>query len=782
MPSALTFAFVVLPPAYVAAVARLRKLALVVDFYRRPAAKSGWNEESRGTLLREQRHVQGETMQDHFASATRTPLPQPEFDEQPPADLMAAVEACVLNRDDIRAWRAARVLVLREVEASLRPIGRALVERMCPASARIASHMNLAFMAACIDAIGWPDYRAVERWVHGHTIVGEIPDTGLFRPLEQPFECPADVLSPASNRAWNKSLQRSVQSLATGAEGDDAAIVHEVEKLTRKELSEKLVRGPFTLKQLEKRFGDGKCRVQRRFGVDQGTKDDGSRKVRGIDNARAASLIRRQWCHETIVCISIAFVAMVARLFQFFCARLGIQMLRLLLGLDDMRAAYRRVPTWQQWYTVFAIWSFTRSRVELYYLDGHNFGHRSAVLNFNAFPHLVVALCRVLLAVPVDHFFDDYLIVDLALASLSGTDGISGQEGLAVIHELLGQMVEPKKRKPMAGSNVALGIDVDVSRVVQEHAVFASATETRIVKVLATLTSAKRQNFLPPSLASRVRGVLNFIFSSAAASFGRAALQPLAQREHRDTSFEFVGTPLEDMLVFLEFILWRLPELRLPLQRDSRSPKLIYTDAMYNQISRLLRVAFFVWCPVLCQAFHSHMELSSAYLDTFISRELKQLIAQGEGVARLLPLFSMPEFFFGQTALGFVDNTYSLSAFVHGYASKPDMGYLVNAYSTALFTLQLRCWDEWIPSAANISDLPSRLKYDEYLRLFPDSIWVDPVLPDLTRWGASLAQLQDVLRSRGTSLTQLHRAVVQRRMVAQRRMAAEQRARARGPA
>ena len=124
-------------------------------------------------------------MQDHFASATRTPLPQPEFDEQPPADLMAAVEACVLNRDDIRAWRAARVLVLREVEASLRPVGRALVERMCPASARIASHMNLAFMAACIDAIGWPDYRAVERWVHGHTIVGEIPDTGLFRPLEQ---------------------------------------------------------------------------------------------------------------------------------------------------------------------------------------------------------------------------------------------------------------------------------------------------------------------------------------------------------------------------------------------------------------------------------------------------------------------------------------------------------------------------------------------------------------------------------------------------------------------
>ena len=119
----------------------------------------------------------------------------------------------------------------------------------------------------------------------------------------------------------------------------------------------------------------------------------------------------------------------------------------------------------------------------------------------------------------------------------------------------------------------------------------------------------------------------------------------------------------------------------------------------------------------------------------------------------------MPEFFHRQSAFGFVDNMYTLSAFVHGYASKPDMGYLVNAYSTALFALQLRCWDEWVPSDANISDLPSRLEYDKYYEYFPDSIWVEPVLPDLTRWGASLTQLQDLLRSRGTSMSQLRRMV-----------------------
>lgn len=42
--------------------------------------------------------------------------------------------------------------------------------------------------------------------------------------------------------------------------------------------------------------------------------------------------------------------------------------------------------------------SVARQHVELYDLDGHNFGFRSAVLNFNAFARLVVAAVRSLFA------------------------------------------------------------------------------------------------------------------------------------------------------------------------------------------------------------------------------------------------------------------------------------------------------------------------------------------------------------------------------------------------
>ena len=108
------------------------------------------------------------------------------------------------------------MLALRQVEHELYAYGRAISECMAGASTRIAGHMNLAFMACCVDAIYWPDYRCVERWVKGHTIVGDIPDTGLFRQLFQPYRSAESVLSLASNEKWNRKLR---QSLARQAEG-----------------------------------------------------------------------------------------------------------------------------------------------------------------------------------------------------------------------------------------------------------------------------------------------------------------------------------------------------------------------------------------------------------------------------------------------------------------------------------------------------------------------------------------------------------------------------------
>ena len=82
----------------------------------------------------------------------------------------------------------------------------------------------------------------------------------------------------------------------------------------------------------------------------------------------------------------------------------------------------------------------------------------------------------------------------------------------------------------------------------------------------------------------------------------------------------------------------------------------------------------------------------------------------------------------------FQDNTQALSALIHGYASKPDMGRVVNAFHLAQFGVRARVWLEWVPSAANVADLPSRLMLDEMMRSVPGAVYVPTVLPSLHEW------------------------------------------------
>ena len=50
---------------------------------------------------------------------------------------------------------------------------------------------------------------------------------------------------------------------------------------------------------------------------------------------------------------------------------------------------------------------------------------------------------------------------------------------------------------------------------------------------------------------------------------------------------------------------------------------------------------------------------------------------------------------------------------------------------------------EWVPSAANIADLPSRGEYNEYFANFPASIWTDFRLPDFASFMGPLSELME---------------------------------------
>ena len=69
---------------------------------------------------------------------------------------------------------------------------------------------------------------------------------------------------------------------------------------------------------------------------------------------------------------------------------------------------------------------------------------------------------------------------------------------------------------------------------------------------------------------------------------------------------------------------------------------------------------------------------------------------------------TFPNVLRGRRVLHFVDNTVALSKAVHGYANEPDMAAVVNALHACDAALQCDSWYEWVPSKANVADLPSR--------------------------------------------------------------------------
>ena len=78
-----------------------------------------------------------------------------------------------------------------------------------------------------------------------------------------------------------------------------------------------------------------------------------------------------------------------------------------------------------------------------------------------------------------------------------------------------------------------------------------------------------------------------------------------------------------------------------------------------------------------------------------------------------------------------------MSSCVHGYASKLVMARMANAVQMALCGLEVRAHFVWVPSDANISDIPSRV--DSVSGMDTDErkvchIWTELELPGEGEW------------------------------------------------
>ena len=115
------------------------------------------------------------------------------------------------------------------------------------------------------------------------------------------------------------------------------------------------------------------------------------------------------------------------------------------------------------------------------------------------------SIARTWMAVPVDHYVDDYVEPDVAAG------GASAQESVEVSHNVLGHSTEARKRKPHAPQHPILGVGVSLADIATRLRVTAFAIPMRVLRTMAAFTEMRERQRMSPREASQTHGRISYL-------------------------------------------------------------------------------------------------------------------------------------------------------------------------------------------------------------------------------------------------------------------------------
>ena len=620
-----------------------------------------------------------------------------------PADLVIAIDTVLLRGEAIQKDRTQRIDELRELATLLGDMRSALDACKSKEALAIAAPFNAAWTAAVIDAMMWPDIDLPVRYIKGFDVVFNIRDSGVFRSDPQPASISREDFM-ADNERMVKTISEQIERAATTGDAESRERRKQCWIRTKEEIEEGLMKGPYSRARMDKKYKRGRWRCIGRNGIMQ------KGKWRCIDNGRSSKHNKATTMYERITCGKSDFPALVARAMarrrtsqrtrHRFCMR---------HGTNDLRAAYRRVPTRQPQFTCVAVWDADTSKVVYCDVPGHNFGLKSAVVNFNRFPELAAAAARRLLWCVTEHYYDDN---DTCETKEAGT---SGQDALVTLcgDELFGFGYDPGKDVIMDESNEYLGVVSDLGRV-DEGVVTMDVSAKRRKKIKALTSEILRSRRLQSGLASTIFGKARFMLSPCFGSLGKACLQPVMERQYAKGTSALNGE-LEDSIEFIEFLCDYLPPLELPLIPSELDKVVIFSDAEGKKRDGEDAPSGHLGAVVYHPVYGRHYCYAQAppewvaLFDRIKQRET--YIGQFELAAALAAVISLPEEWLrGRPVEIWVDNSGAVGSLVKGYSGVADCAKIVNLFHFAIAKVGVASiWIDYVASESNPADVPSRL-------------------------------------------------------------------------
>jgi hypothetical protein len=673
--------------------------------------------------------------------------------------LKAVVKNVASLGEGVISWRA-------DQESSLKAVAKSLVapnaelQKLVPEHGKgICAGINFAFLYVLCEALEYVDRKVVDGILFGFAPVGDVPPGGRFRPVDEPSVAPFsteensdmfDRVAADLARRFRRAQQQGGQSkewkeLTTlwvnviGPEGEVAKGHMDGGEHGR----------GYSRRQVWDMYKDcpGGPRCLVRFGVEQGG------KLRGCDNGAFCGHNARTRMSETIHCIGADFPAIIAREFAKWVES------ECWIGTDDVEAAYRLILNSMPQYTVVALVEPDSGQVRYFPMPGFPFGLKSAVVAFNRVEELLIEVSRVFMLVPCGHYYDDAVTVEPRFA------GRSGQRAIWMVHEVVGIPFAAKKHEKMRAANPFLGIVSDFER--KPGFVQMRVKKSRREKLLKDLEDVLKSGELTGAQAATFRGKLYFTSLTAFGGVGRAPLQALARRQYSDGEEKRLDDDLRRAVVAMRALLERLPPRLIPLLDSERSECIyIWSDAMWEPArgddGEALQVfdevsgeSFYIAKATLAFAVYRAWTgtWAHSYKDVGIDilRQLtpgkKTYIGQLEALAAAAVMHTLPEdWLAGRDGYMWIDNMGAKYSLQKGSARKEDSARIVDSFSKRVASLGFRPWIEYVPSAQNVADLPSRDKWSEYYSVIgadehgflPSgeraSEWIEMNVPDVSGW------------------------------------------------
>ena len=299
------------------------------------------------------------------------------------------------------------------------------------------------------------------------------------------------------------------------------------------------------------------------------------------------------------------------------------------------------------------------------------FGLPLAVTSFNRYSRFSEILGRRLLFLLVSLYFDDAHLTDRS----SGKG--AGQQTFRGLNEIIGSPFAEDKRQDMAPAGTFLVLDFDLSQISSDGTVAFWVRSRLQEKVEDMLATAERTGAMPPGVAPKLYGVLNFLEQGMYGRVGTGGLQALKARQIEKV-VEFINALRQSMEVIRAALALR-PRRRIEVFPSEHCRFVAASDAAEDVPGEGTGGFLLIWHSgfPLREVFAA--EVSPSVNSLFTPDDHK--IAQFELSMALYALAARPSRFRGARGIWLIDN---VTALIRGRSDSPDLERLINLIYVAL--------------------------------------------------------------------------------------------------